>query len=250
MTAIDNLLNLFQIDTQVRGLRGRVESAQRQVSVHTRQLQELQQQLAEAQTRRKHLLATIGNLEGEIRLIDQRIEKFRTDLGNSTNKKQYDAVLSELEGAKKSKKTLEERVLKEMEQVEQFDGQLADLQKRADDRQRVCTVAAQELKQRRADVSDRLTELERQREAAAAIVPAAELELFNELCEIHDGQAMAPVEEIDRRNREYACGACNMHIQFNLISLLAGAAGAVVRCSACGRILYLQDETRGTLARK
>ena len=107
-----------------------------------------------------------------------------------------------------------------------------------------------DLAEREAEVGDRLIELGAERDAAAAQVPGAELAVFNEMADCYDGEAMAVIEEIDRRHREYACGECNMHIPFEQVVVLLGGRDALVRCTACSRILYLQDETRGALVKK
>jgi predicted nucleic acid-binding Zn-ribbon protein len=84
---------------------------------------------------------------------------------------------------------------------------------------------------------------------AAEAVPGNALAIFDEIAAAHDGEVMAPVEEIDRRRREYACGECNMHMPFEQIASLMGQADAIVRCTACGRMLYLQEEVRGALSK-
>ena len=41
-----------------------------------------------------------------------------------------------------------------------------------------------------------------------------------------------------------------MHVPFEQVVVLLGGSGTLVRCTACTRILYLQEETRGALVKK
>ena len=86
--------------------------------------------------------------------------------------------------------------------------------------------------------------------SSAANIPGVELKVFNDLAEAYDGEAMAKVEEIDRRRREYSCGSCNLALPFEAVAALLGRSDTLVRCTACDRILYLNEETRGALAKK
>ena len=70
------------------------------------------------------------------------------------------------------------------------------------------------------------------------------------MADTYDGDAMAQVEEIDRRHRDYACGSCHMTVPFENVAVLLSGADTLVRCSACDRILYMQEETKGALAKK
>ncbi|MHC4415459.1 MAG: zinc ribbon domain-containing protein [Planctomycetota bacterium] len=250
MSLTDNLLNLFQVDAQVRGLRSRLDSAQRYLAVQTRQVQELEQLREELQSRKRQLTAKISNFEGETAAIDERIEKLRSELNGASTDKQYSAVLTELNTVKVSRGEFDDRILQEMERIEEVNEQLAKLDVEYVERQKVAAVAESELLRRHEDVSERLAELEADREVAAAGILPAELRIFNEMADAYDGEAMAPVEEVDRRNREYACGACNMHTPFATVAALLGVIDSVVRCTACGRILYLEEETRGALVKK
>jgi predicted nucleic acid-binding Zn-ribbon protein len=159
-------------------------------------------------------------------------------------------VLTELNTVKLQRNGIEEREIEEMERLERLDAEIVQLQAQVAERKKVRDVAQAQLDERQAEIGTRLSELEAERDAAAADVPAAELDLFNDLAAQNDGEAMAMVQEIDRRHREYACGECNMHVPFEAVSTLAGQGNSIVRCSACGRILYMHDETRGALAKK
>jgi len=141
-------------------------------------------------------------------------------------------------------------MLVDMEQVEKIQEQLKGVETQIAERARVRDLAQSQLDERRNDVGHRLSELETERQHAAAVVPAAALTIFEEMADVYEGESMAPVEEIDRRHREYACGECNMHIPFEQVSLLTSRNDSVIRCPSCMRILFMQEEMRGSLAKK
>jgi predicted nucleic acid-binding Zn-ribbon protein len=250
MTLAQNLLNLFRIDAQVRGLRTRLDSSQRYLAVQTRQLNELLLQRAELEARHRQIQAKISNLEGETAALDERLEKLRNELNAATTNKQYSAVLNELNTAKDARSQQEDQTLQEMERVDENKQQREALEREITEREKVRAVAEAELVRRHEEIDQRLAELEQEREVAMAAVPGRELMVFNEMADAYDGEAMASIEEVDRRRREYACGACNMHVPFQTVSALLGSSETLVRCTACGRILYLQDETRGALSKR
>ncbi len=250
MSLMEELKNLYRVDGQVRALRSRVDSAQRYLDAQSRELGALTDRKAELEQRRRQLQATIANYEVETKAIDERLEKLRGELNSAENNKQYTTVLSELNTAKEQRSLVEDQILAEMEQLESVGADLETLDGQIVERSKVRDVASTQLQQRQADVGERLSELEVERDAAAAAIPPSELATFDELTHIHDGEAMAVVEEISRRNREYNCGACQMQIPFEQVSLLMNDTGALICCASCHRILIMAEETRGALAKK
>ena len=250
MSLGENLINLFHVEGQVRGLRSRLDSAERYVIAQTGLLDTLGEQREELSARRRQVQATIGNLEMESAAATERIEKLRNELNGSTTNKQYTAVLTELNTAKLGQTEIDDRILNDMELVEQNTEQLEALNHNIEERQKVKAAAESELATRHEEVGSRLAEVEAEREGAAAAVPSMELKIFNELADAYEGEAMAQIEEIDLRRREYVCGSCNISLPFESVASLLGSSDLMVRCTACGRILYLNEETRGSLVKK
>jgi predicted nucleic acid-binding Zn-ribbon protein len=242
-----NLIHLYEVDRQVRSLRSRVDAARRFLAAQVGQIDGLRQQIDELQTRRRHQQATTANLEIEMSGLDGRIEKLRDQLNSAVTNKQYSALLLELNSLKTGRAELETRILDEMAAAEQMIQALAELEGQVVARDKVRQTAEAQLAERQSEVAERLSELEAEREQAAACVAPEHLAMFEHLSELHNGDAMARIEEIDRRDRDYACGECHMTVPFEQVAVLASGGQALVRCTACGRLLYLQEETRGAL---
>jgi len=250
MSLTEDMLKLYRVDAELRGLRKRVDSAGKYYEAQKRQLDEVAQRLQDLRTHKRHVQARISNLETEGSQFDAQLEKFRADLNSSVTNKQYAAVLTELNTVKAARGKVDDAILEELEQTEQIDKEIQAVTQQMAERSKMCDVAEAQLNGRRQDVGAKVKELEGKREEAASAVPPRELAVFNEMADVYEGEAMADVEEIDRRHREFACGACNMHLPFEQVVSLMSPSAELVRCPACGRILYMKEELRGALTPK
>jgi predicted nucleic acid-binding Zn-ribbon protein len=148
------------------------------------------------------------------------------------------------------KDTIDEQALAVLDRVEQTTKRLDSFEPLMAERTRLRDAAQAECVQRRQDTSERLGELERERAAAASQVPADAMTLFDEVADLHEGEAMSEVEVIDARHREYACSACNTEIPLAIYARLAGDTGKVVQCVSCKRILHMAATAVAEAARK
>lgn len=250
MSVIENLLELYQVDRQVRGLRSRVENAQTYLDAQQRQLEGLQVELEEANHRSKLTQATVANLETETASIDQRIAKLREDLKVSSTTKQYNAILEEINNLKESKGEIDDRTLAELEGIDQLKSDCDSIGEKITERTKVRDAATTDLKERTSEVSSRLSELEAERAEKASVVPGSALDLFDRAADDFEGDAMSSIVEMDRRRMEYACGCCNVSLPFNLVNTIMANRDHVQQCEGCLRILYATEELRCELVRK
>jgi predicted nucleic acid-binding Zn-ribbon protein len=227
MSLLQQLLALHRADVQVRSLRSRLSQADRYLATQQKQLDDVLAQRGDVETQRRQLQAQVANMEMEGKAIGERIERLRADLNQSGNTKQYTAILQEMKVIEVQRDELDTQALAQMERVEQLNKRLADFDTVLTERSRLCDAAKAESAERHRDTAERLSELERERAAAAAGVPA-----------------------ISARHREYACSACSTEIPFGVYTRLLGEGGAVVQCTSCRRILHLPAETEATAAKK
>ena len=247
MPLIDNLLTLFNVDRQVRGLRSSLDSAQIYVDLQTKQLEEIEFERSENDLQRKQRHANISNIETETGAITDRIDSLRLDLNKAVNDKQYSALLAEVNTLKERCKAFENEELIEMAAAELLDQTASDIDDRAGERNKVLQVAIKELKTRKSEISDRLAELEAERQTAAAVIPGDTLAIFDEIADDYDGEVMAAIEIIDHKRKEYSCTSCSLRLPLDSITTLLGKGENLVMCGSCDRILYLEAETRNLI---
>jgi len=250
MSLQDDLRELYLLDQQVRGLSSRLDSS-------TRHFKSQQERQAQTTTQRNELTlqlkqnqAHVANLEGQTRDLSERIEKHRQAMARVTNNKEYSALLIEMNTLKVEKGKLEDETLKHMTRVEEQQAQLAGLETELAERAKLVAVAHKEVEQRRAEVSEELAKVTKQRDEAATKLPPDVWMNFKRLANQHDGEAMAEVIEENARLLEYTCGGCYMQIPIERLSALISQPSAISACPSCGRLLYVGSELRENLSNR
>ncbi|MHC4977292.1 MAG: zinc ribbon domain-containing protein [Planctomycetota bacterium] len=251
MTVTEKLLRLHQVDAQLRGLQHRIDSAQRYLNQQEIQLTSLAEQRDAVEAQLRQLKASLHNDETEIAQYDEKIAKLRDQLNNAQTSKEYSTFLSEINTFKADKAQIEERTLEHMSQIEELEASLAKVGESHEQRVSIRDVAQKELKQRQSDASERIEELKKEREVAAADVPGHALNVFDEIADRfdHDEPVMAALDEHSRRSMEYACSSCQTMVPVELVSRLLGK-GDLTICVSCGAILYLDSSLKESMLAK
>lgn len=240
MTVTAKLLRLFRVDQQLRGLRTRLDAADRFLATQSALLAELDTRLDALTVQVRSAKAAIGNDESETATIDARMATLREQMNSARTNKEYAAFLSELNALKAQKDGIEKRELEQMERLQGLEKQHAELTAQQAERVKVVEQARAERGQRESEIRGRLDELAAQRAAAAADVPADALKVFEDLVRARGDDAMAQVEVLDRCAHEYTCGACQMTLPVETLNHIV--KGTFVRCATCQCILYSAEE--------
>ncbi|MCH2153670.1 MAG: hypothetical protein MK089_10055 [Phycisphaerales bacterium] len=250
MTLIDDLLELNLVERQLRGLKSRVDSAQIYCRAQKRQMDDLEQRHEELETRRKQRQVTINGHETDTAAIDERLTKLREDLNSAANTKQYSTVLEEINTLKSTKSGTDDLILNELSDIEALDVDLEAVKSEMKERQTVLDSAEKELQEREAEIADRVAELQTERDVKASVIPASALTTYDQCADDFEGDAMAPIEEIDKRRREYSCSSCNLNMPFNIVVQLMTGADSLTQCENCLRILYITPEMKAEAVAK
>lgn len=248
MTVTAKLLKLFRVDQQIRGLRGRLDAAERFLAVQSEQLKELTARHKALALQLKQLKTAVSSDEGEAARIETRMNALREQMNASRTNKEYSAFLNELNLLKAQKDEVEKNELGSMEKVETLQKQVSEVESQKAERDKIVAQATTDRDARAAEIKDRLNELTAQRVVLAKEVPADLMKQYEELVRRVGDEAMSHVEVLDRRNHEWTCGSCQMALPVETINSISG--GRFTRCSACGCILYTEEDVVSKTVKK
>lgn len=248
MSLHEKLYQLFLLDQQVRGLSSRLDSARNRHKAQSTKLEQLSRQHQELADQVKLVSTKTTTLEKEASDVEQRIASIRSKMNSVTSNKEYSAFLIEVNTLKIEKDKKEEEAIAQMEQRERLAAQLKELETKVADQQKMVAVAEKEVADRKAEVGTKLAEVTAQRDAASKELAPDVLASFNKAADLHDGEALAVVVEESRKHLEYSCGGCYMSIPVERVNALMTKHNSLTGCPNCGRILYVAEELRSSLA--
>jgi len=243
MGVTQKLLALCNVDRQLSGLKSRLQSAEAYLKLQDTQLKNIEAKRAAVTLKLRHAESSSHNLETEVKGIDDRIAKLRERMNNASTSKEHAAMLTEISTIKADRGRLEEQALAALQDAEKLKAELAALDAEKTERAKVRGVASTDRDARDAEIKDRVKELEAQRATAVADVPPTALAKYEALVDAGFEEVMAPIEEQDRRNKEYSCGGCYTHIPLEKVNTLLNQ-GDMVTCPNCNVILYIEETLR------
>lgn len=241
MSVTQQLLDLFNVDKQLRGLRSRLENAERFLNQQQGLLSDMEKQKVTLETQLKQLQAVIANYEGESARIEARMSSLREQMNSAKTAKEYNAFLTELNNLKTQKGEVEERGLESVTKAEEIQKTLAVINAQFGERSGIVKTARGERDSHASEIKDKVTELQGKRDTVAAAVPSRERQMLESLIKLRGDEAMAPIEVIDRRAHEYSCSSCMMAVTVEVVS--AVLSGRVAHCPSCRCLLFADTDT-------
>ncbi|MBS0186790.1 MAG: hypothetical protein JSS51_01905 [Planctomycetes bacterium] len=241
MNVTSKLLSVFKVDKQFRGLRSRLSAAEKFLAEQNRQIEQINAKKSSLEAQQRQLAAAAANFEGEVKRLDARMATIREQMNSAQTNKEYKAFLTEVNTIKAERDRQETSALEQMGKVEEVKRQIDELEKSRAERERMQAVAVSDRDQRAAEIKDKLADLQNQRDTLARDIPKDTLVLFERLVQTRGDEAMAHIEEADRRRHEYHCGSCMMALPIEAVNGLL-VSGKLTRCASCQCILYIDEE--------
>ena len=237
----DELLALVQLqdtDQDIHRLRGEIAALPKHLASLEEKLARQKTAVEQAEKSIKEEEAKRRRCESDLKDQQQKITKFREQMGSVKTNEQYKAFQHEIGFAEAEIGKIEDRELESMERSDQLEAQLKVARQELSDNARVV-----ELEKEAAKKSSE----ERQKHLASLLEDQAKLrtqvsnqnngeKLLSDYDRISKGKGTALARVKDQK-----CLACQMALRPQLWNQVR-AGNELFLCESCGRLLYFDDE--------
>jgi predicted nucleic acid-binding Zn-ribbon protein len=160
---------------------------------------------------------------GKVKKAESKVFEIKTN-------KEYQAVLKEIESAKKLNRQREEEILEILEKLEQGQKRTAGAEKELEEKRKEMQRQVSELKQKEASFEQEMAGEVREKEEQEKEIPAELLSKYRMLARKRQGIAVARVVQ-------GVCQACHMNLRPQLYIELQKQETLII-CPNCSRILF------------
>ena len=170
-------------------------------------------------------------VEWEIEDLSAKLSKFEGELysGKTTSPKELTGLQQEIDNLKKNRGKLEDHDLEIMETIERLNATISELRSNLEKRETEWQVQQKDFNAELKELEHTISALKEKREALASEIDPQVLTIYEELKK-QKGSSVAKVEQ-------GICRGCRISLPVNELQQVR--SGSMVRCSSCGRILYL-----------
>jgi predicted nucleic acid-binding Zn-ribbon protein len=226
------LREIHRLRRNAKLLQDELDRIPRLLKAQQAKITRAEETLHAAQEALKKLKVTLHEKEVTLKSVHQTIAKHRKQRNESTSKKEYDALSTEIAVEEHKSQKLEDEILAGMMQSEDQTVKIPELDK-------ALKQAKQECADFEAGVAERQANLKGQLDKALAELKEVETHLPTDIRPQYERLVAARGEEAMAAAINRSCVACYTEITAQMYNDLL--AGRFVLCKSCGRLLYLPE---------
>lgn len=230
MTAINSLIQLQDVDSQLMDLKELQGDLPVKVEELSSRLEELNGSIHAAKVRISEIDSEIRLLEGHESDRKAKVDKLKDQLYIVKTNREYDALMSEIDHLEEQIDEEESHELDLMQEKEQLEEQLKFEESQIGELEKELKSQTGELEKRVASSKEEETRLSHEREHIQAAIESRFLSIYDRIRQAKSGIAVVPIVN-------HSCGGCHSRITPQQETEIRKGEG-VHQCSSCRRILY------------
>jgi len=229
-----HLWTLQQLDTELRTLEGKLSQIPSRVNDLKAAAAAIKAELDQAKVDIIEHKKQYKLCEVELKGTEEKVAGYSVQLYSAKTNEQYKAFLKEIEGQKKQKNGIEDRMIVLMEETEALDRKVKENEKKNAELDSETVRKVEMLENEKKELESAIAIRKQQRETIAAAIPAELLKRYERVRASKGGIAVATVQK-------ERCSGCLSPIPAQRI-LEVERQNHLYLCEACGRILIVAQE--------
>jgi predicted nucleic acid-binding Zn-ribbon protein len=234
---LNGLLKLQSVENRLRVEKAKLTRCRRNVVIQENLIRSLQNALEAKKEEVQLTKVQFDRLELELKTRDETVARLRASLNSAKTNKEYAAVLTQLNTTKADNSKIETQSLELLKDIEIDEAECEDLQKQIDEQKQALERTRKESEVLAGKYQVEIDKIQAEWDQVAQTIPGESLDTFKRVAETYDGQAVAVVDQEDKKGA-YSCGGCFMGITAECVNLLM-TRDDIIRCPNCTRILAL-----------
>ena len=227
------LLQLQEIDTEIYTLKHEKEAKPAEIKTLETAFEEKKKQISELEKALLNLYKLRKDNELELASKEESIKKLQTQLYSLKTNKEYQAMLSEIDGAKADASMIEDKILEAFTQTDKIKAEAEEEKLRLNEEEKALNEQKKNIENRVKVIDDRISQLDAQRKQALSGIDKKILSQYERILKSRDGLAIVEA-------RDNSCKGCNMHVPAQVINLIK-MYQRIVTCEVCNRMLCIKE---------
>jgi predicted nucleic acid-binding Zn-ribbon protein len=230
---LETLVALQRSDLEIAALESRLKKIPREVAALEQEVATERAGVKAAEDQLKESQKSRRTLEGELQIIEDRIEKYKDQLMQVKSNEEYRAMQKQIQAATEDVSTHEDMILAKMEESDQFQEELTARRKELEEGLAHVSKLEAELD---SEAKKLHAELERRNGERVELKEALPEDLYVQYQQIKHLRGGVAVAEA----KDEHCQECNVRLRPQVFSELR-MGSKILRCDNCSRILYYQS---------
>jgi predicted nucleic acid-binding Zn-ribbon protein len=231
LEVVEHLLALQDRDQRLRNVRLELQAVPAEIAARQKLVTDANARLEASKARAKAIEVEKKTLTGDADAKRAQIDRYKNQQLQTRKNEEYSALAHEIAAAQKQITTIEDKELVLMEEAESLAPAISEAEKTFTAEKTRLEGQIATIKEKEANLTARLADLEQERAAATAGIDEELLERYERLFETKNARAVVTVEHD-------VCSGCHMKVTAQT-SLALRSDKALVSCPQCGRILHL-----------
>lgn len=230
---LKSLIELQVIDTAIADLTRQKNRLPEIINEAKQFLTTSQADLLNVKTSYDNLLKEKRTKEQSVEDEDAKIEKLKSRTSQIKTNEEYQALIREVDAAKKAKNTQEDALLVVLEKIEEVKNDLQAKEQKTKEEEKKFTAEESRIKADFTIVEDELNKLLKSRDEHGSRIGKDLLKRYTQLFESKNNLAVAAVKNGN-------CLGCHMNIPPQTLTEIKKNS-KIIQCFNCSRILYWKD---------